>query len=877
MKKNKLVLGVSVLVSIVFILFLIKTTDDLGKIDKTLSNSPNVENVTEKLQTKILISKEEPTDWFSLNFIDQSWKSIQVPRDYVPKEPGFEEGAFIFYRMYLPKSDLTKIKHLQNESVLNLYYVLFSRVDIYVNGRFYQTNKQTNYNEAIIEIPISENSDNLIALKGYIKTGDKGISHRGLIFAGKKAELSELHRKSYKGTTVLSLVFIFCKGSIFLIFTLIFMVVNVERYFEKSLLFSLFVLMEDILTGDFVTGILNFHQMVALYDIANIGMNLCLFLFLNDVIQKSINKRYLILASSALVVLATYITIDSLFYLKFFTIDSFLKFWNIVLLTNLMFFIPRLFRNSKSLAMSLVVAGLMTVWSTFFSQNVGNNLKAFSNLLIFLMVAYETFLLFKRQQIQLLEQQKDVAIGKTAAILAHDVRRPLDQMSLLLNRIVEGEADKDFLKIAQQDIQYSLNSVNSQISDMMNFSRTQELQLRPIGLYGVLSSSLKQVMSVARNVDIKLEYHFNSRNLVMADESRLGSAISNILVNAVEAIRDIGKKKSGMIRLETSNQGSSFCLKIVNDGPQIPPNVLENMFKPLFTSGKSQGTGLGLASVMKIIKDHGGSIKVANSPEGVEFTLLLNSSDKEENILMEEFHQNSKDFGYEEKFETKADKRKMRVFVLDDDKYVFEYVKNLIKRCDYDVELATFGTIEEAETALKTKRYDLHLLDYDLGGAFTGLDFYNKNLKHLKTTVVLHSGRTDVSLPDNRIEAVQKPIDIHMLNKVLKRADENRVKILLIEDSKLIGVAWKMFHGWGNIIHYHNPIEAIEYIRTHIDGYDVCVTDFNFDNSSLTGEDVIREVSIFNKNKKVILMTNAELETKITKISKNHYEIRSMI
>lgn len=878
MKKNKLVLGLSVGVSLLFVMFLVHTAIDLGRVDFTLANSPNVEKVTDKIESKMLITSEDlGPSWVQDSFDDSAWKKSQIPKDWVLTEPGYKEGSFVYYRIRLPKDAIKKFSHLKNESVINLYYVSFSKADYYSNGTFIGTNKPANYNEAVLDVPIIENQDNLIAIKGYIKAGDIGLTHRGDVFAGKKAELNELHRKSYKGVTVFSLLFLMSKGSIFLILTLIFLVVRTEKYFEYSLLFSMFVFIEDIIIGDYISQYLNFNRQVVLYDFADIGYNTFLFLFLSSVIGWRISKKTIFSVVGILIVVSSLVSVDLLLFSKLFTVDGYLKYWNCVLMATILIFVPKLFSRNKILSVTLGFAVLLIGWSTFFTSTMANNFKAFANLIIFVTVAYQTFLLFRRQQNQLTEQEKDVAIGKTAAILAHDVRKPLDQMNLILNRLVEGDVDQEFLKIAKQDVQYSLNSVNNQISDIMNFNRTAEVQLQPISLYEVLSSSLKQVMTVSSNVQISLEYDFKADFKIMGEESRLSSAMTNVLSNCVEAIRDIGKMNSGKIYLNTSVEKDEVLLRVGNNGPLIPTNVLPNIFKPLFTSGKSSGTGLGLASVAKIMKDHQGDIAVRNVDGGVEYVLRFKASKEKEQIKFEEFKSISSEYTYKEVTKT-ISPRTVRVFLLDDDKYIFEYIKDLSRKANFEVELNYFNTIEDAKEALKKKRFDLHMVDNDLGDSISGQQFINEELLKFKTVVALHTGRTDLNVDMSKVRFVRKPISLEDYNRLLVEADKSRLKILLIEDSKLVGVGWKVFHGNANIHVCMSPEEGISYFRKNLENIDICLVDHHFDNSQMKGDEVIRELNSLNPKVKILSITSSYGESLgVHTIGKGDYEVRTIL
>jgi signal transduction histidine kinase/DNA-binding response OmpR family regulator len=879
MKKNNAVLVLSCMFSLAFLYFVVHTTQNLGSVENILAKSPNVQDVTDQIETKILVTKEEiNSDWMKADFEDDKWKPIKIPKDWVPKEPEFKEGNFTYYRIRLPKESISKISHLQNESILAFYYVLFSKVDVYVNGVYQGTNKPTNYNESILNVPIDESKENVIALKGYIKTGDSGINHRGKIFAGKEAELNELHRKSYKGQTVFSLIFILCKGSILFIFTLIFLMMKVEKFFEKSLMYGMFVLFEDVLTGDYVTHIFNLNQQVYLYNVANIGVIVFLFLFMSDVIQLRYSKKLIAVIVGSLFVASFLVAFDVLYTSYAFTIDDFLKFWNAMMIVVLLNFIPRVFKTDKISFFVLSIAALLTGYSAFFSSNVGHNLKELSGLLIFFMVAYQTFILFRRQQNQLIEQEKDVAIGKIAAILAHDVRRPLDQMSLILNRIMANDATEDFLKIARQDIEFSITSVNNQISDIMNFSRTKEIDLGPISFYNVLLGSLKQAMSINSNVQIQILYDFKLSQMILGEESRLSSAITNIVVNAIEAIRDIGKRDKGIIRISINEESKYLVCKIANDGPIIPPLLIEEIFKPLFTNGKSRGTGLGLASVAKIVRDHKGTITVQNIGGMVEFSLKFLLAEKKDTFTLEDFKKTSREYSYHEEANEVEKQGSLRILLLDDDKYVYEYLKDLARKTKYELEIIFANDYNDAAKLVKSKGFDLYILDFDLGSNQTGVDFFNEYLSELNANVLLHTGREEITLIKDLVQHVRKPIGLKDLNKVLENANTKRLRVLLVEDSKLIGVAWKMYHGSNNIRVVCSPEEALGILEKDSNFYDVCVLDHYFDNSPMTGLILADKISAIDVRLKILLMTSSDVETKkFVKINKSDYEIRKFI
>lgn len=882
MKKNKLVLGLSVVFAALFLFFVFKLTTDIKATEDNLLASKNIVDVTDSIETKLLVASENLSDtsWAQSTFNDDSWKTVQIPKHRIVSDPNFVEGNFAYYRVHIPKKSFQKVESLNNELFIALQHILFSKLDIYLNGSLYRSNSPVTTDEFLINIPIDEKIDNIVAIKGYIKTGDSGINHRSRIMVGKGSELNEVHRISYKKDAVYSLIFILCKGSILFVFVLIFFVVKVDSYFEKALLYGLFVIVEELITGNFLYQYLSFNQQVYLFDVVELGILTFLSLFLADVLGAKITKRQLIVFLFALAAPSLVISVDLLNTGYWFNVDHILRFWSYALIVVLGFFVIRVNKSERVLFSILLASLSITVWSAVFSAHPSLNFKAFGNLFIFFMVAYQTFILLRKQQNQLVEQEKDVAIGKTASILAHDVRRPLDQMSLILNRIASGEATEEFIKVAKQDVESSLYSVNNQISEMLNYIRDKNVNLSPISFYSILSSSIKQISSIKKNVSIDFKYDFKADVKILGEESRLGNVLTNLIANAFEAISDIGHKNNGNIRFSTEVISNQFCFSIVNDGPHIPESVIKEIFRPLATFGKSQGTGLGLAAALKVAQEHNGTIDVENvQPVGVKFTLRLGASSENDSIDLSHFKMKSIDYRYEIK--TNVDSvntsSSLRVFLLDDDKYVYEYLKDLVKGLTYDVELVHAADVDAAIEIVKSKRFDIYILDFDLDSKLSGLDFYNANLSYLKNGVVLHTNRDKATIPGLNLPIYHKPMSQQDLSLICESSVFLRQKILLVEDSRIITAGWKIYHGKENVKAVSSPEEAIKYLELSND-IDVCVVDYYFDNSSTTGEQLADQVLAKYPNLKIFICSSSSIDSKKFKVlKKNDYDIRKYL
>lgn len=832
---------------------------DLSNVENKLLESPNIIDVTKIIKTYSLVTSQKFTTdtWTQNDFDDTSWKKVKIPQHENIGDPEFKEGNYIYYRILIPKAAFERLKKYKSEVSLSVQEVQLKKFEIFINGKFFRAYTPNTIQESLDVIPLDETKDNLVCFKGLIESGDYGIYSRGKILIGKTGELNQLFTASYKSGAVFSLIYLFCKGSILVVFALLFMVLNVAKFFEKSLLFIMFVIMEDIIVGEYLSEYLTLYHQVGIYNLTNVGITISLFLFLAEVLEVKYPKSRIIIFSLGLVLISSAFTLDLLKLNYFFNFDLYLKFWNAVFVSVLIFFLPRMLKREKVLASIVCVSLGLTLWSSLFAINVGFNLKTFSNLLIFFGVAYQTFMLFRKDQIQLMEQEKDVAIGKTAAVLAHDVRRPLEQMNLILDKISSGESSQEFLRVAKQDVEFSITSVDNHINDIMNFTRTQKLHLKPVSFYNVLSKSIKQVLITKPDLNLTLRYDFKASFKILGDESRLAGLLVNLIANAAEAIKEIGMTNEGEICFETSEHADVFEFKMSNSGPNIPDSIINEIFKPLFTSGKVGGTGLGLASVAKIVKDHNGTITVENLDYGVLFTVKFKTSTEFDDVSKYAFEGASKNYIYKpvNRMSIKSNEG-LRIFLLDDESYVYEHLVELVKELPFEVELFYANSFSQAEKMVKSKRFDLYILDYDLGDN-TGLDFYNRSISHLKDEVFLITNQDAEGLTQNTLSTFNNPITIDSLIEMCRAANNVRKKILLVEDSKIITLGWIMYHGKHNICTVSNPVDALKFLETNPD-IDVCVLDYHFDGFEMNGEELAEIIN--TKFPRLVIFISSSIE-----------------
>lgn len=232
-------------------------------------------------------------------------------------------------------------------------------------------------------------------------------------------------------------------------------------------------------------------------------------------------------------------------------------------------------------------------------------------------------------------QDRLAAVGQLAAGIAHDFNNILGTIMLysemMLNSGVVLPKDRERLATMFKQAQRGA-TLTSQILD---FSRRSVMEEHELDLIAFLED-LKKLISISLPENVNVQYQFNGQDhlMVEADPTRMQQVIMNLALNSRDAMPQGGDFMLSVdsITVETGEPpypgmapGRWIQVKISDTGEGIPPDVLPHIFEPFFTTKPhGQGTGLGLAQVYGIIKQHDGYIDVESAlGEGTAFTIYL--------------------------------------------------------------------------------------------------------------------------------------------------------------------------------------------------------------------------------------------------------------
>jgi hypothetical protein len=174
-------------------------------------------------------------------------------------------------------------------------------------------------------------------------------------------------------------------------------------------------------------------------------------------------------------------------------------------------------------------------------------------------------------------------------------------------------------RVILRDMQERLDVLNELLEDLLLFARPKEPKAAPTDVRPLVEATvtlLKRDPAMA-GVDVVL---VGDDPTVLADAEQLRRVFLNLLINAGQAMHGKGTVHVGVTALDGRCE-----IAVKDEGPGIPPDLLERVLEPFFTT-KHRGTGLGLPTAQRIIERHGGTLALSSPPGGgtlVRVTLPL--------------------------------------------------------------------------------------------------------------------------------------------------------------------------------------------------------------------------------------------------------------
>jgi signal transduction histidine kinase/HAMP domain-containing protein len=227
---------------------------------------------------------------------------------------------------------------------------------------------------------------------------------------------------------------------------------------------------------------------------------------------------------------------------------------------------------------------------------------------------------------QLSRSERLALIGQMLAQITHEVRNPLNAMSLNAEMLAEELEKLDPHK--DTDAHELLATVSGEIHRLtevtahyLQLARRPKATLAPEVLSELVSDVVRLVQAELHRAGVTLEVDCEPLLPQRVDGNQLRQALLNVLRNAVEA--GAQRLRLAVRQVDSETSGTHVHVSLTDNGPGMTPTEVERAFDPFFST-KASGTGLGLAITRQILEDHDGHIEVVSAPgEGATITLVL--------------------------------------------------------------------------------------------------------------------------------------------------------------------------------------------------------------------------------------------------------------
>jgi signal transduction histidine kinase len=228
----------------------------------------------------------------------------------------------------------------------------------------------------------------------------------------------------------------------------------------------------------------------------------------------------------------------------------------------------------------------------------------------------------KALEIEVLQRERLSAMGNLSAAVAHEIRNPLNAISMGLQRLkmeFQPTVDRDQYSRLTELMLGEAHRLNSIVEEFLSLARPVKIKAEALPVPEILKELAALQESRARESNVQIQINA-ARNLppLSADPSHLTQVLLNLMLNGLQAMPE-----GGTLTLEAKTSNGNFLIAVTDTGSGIAPDNLPRIFEPYFTTS-AKGTGLGLAISRGIIEDHGGRITVTSKVgQGARFEISL--------------------------------------------------------------------------------------------------------------------------------------------------------------------------------------------------------------------------------------------------------------
>jgi signal transduction histidine kinase len=217
-----------------------------------------------------------------------------------------------------------------------------------------------------------------------------------------------------------------------------------------------------------------------------------------------------------------------------------------------------------------------------------------------------------------IHQERLSVLGEVAAVMAHELNNPLAAVSMFNGMLEDDLPPESPLREHAAVIRRNVETCKKAIRALLDYATDASPEIAPVDVHDVLEDVARFLRPMSDRARVVVERRFDAAaSEIVGDEVQLRQVFVNLVVNAIQAMRG----KGGVVRLATRDGTDGLEVDVADEGPGVPDDVRERIFKPFFTTkARGEGTGLGLSTARRIAELHGGALDLAaSSAEGSVF------------------------------------------------------------------------------------------------------------------------------------------------------------------------------------------------------------------------------------------------------------------
>ncbi|HHY73475.1 MAG TPA: two-component sensor histidine kinase [Bacillus bacterium] len=222
-------------------------------------------------------------------------------------------------------------------------------------------------------------------------------------------------------------------------------------------------------------------------------------------------------------------------------------------------------------------------------------------------------------QSRLVHMEKMDIVSHLAASISHEVRNPLTTVRgflQLLSKMKNSNKSKEYIKISIDE----LDRAEAIISEYLTFAKPSENKIKTLDIKNEFSRMIEIMRPLANQYNVEIKANLQENLYILGEQQSLQQCFINIIKNSIEAMN----KDGGTLSIKTSLEYDRILIKINDNGVGMTKQQLSRIGEPYFSTKGSQGTGLGMMVVFKIVELMQGSIDISSEcGKGTEITVTF--------------------------------------------------------------------------------------------------------------------------------------------------------------------------------------------------------------------------------------------------------------